>query len=142
MPFAWSGIVGFTWHSAQSSAFRIGPFWTCFWCAPTAIAEVSVSPRVPTGGAGFTPSVPWHIVQVTGTMSRVPSMCWPPATSMRESSAVVVPGWQRLQSIRDGCGNPGGAAWHVPQDAWPSPTRVQTGAVTIPSPRESVAPWQ
>ena len=58
VPFTCARSETGAWHASQASAFRIGPFTTCFWCAPTARWVVSVSPFVPSGGAALTFSVP------------------------------------------------------------------------------------
>ena len=86
MPFACQRDGWDTWHSAIER-LRIGPSWTCFWCAPTAIAVVCVSPRVPTGGAGFSEE-PWQELQSAAT-SRIPSTWCPPATSISTPNATV-----------------------------------------------------
>ena len=126
------------WQSLQANALRIVPVTTCFWCAPTARCVVSVSPRVPTGGAGFTPSVPWQAVQPPPSTWTVPSMCLPPARSIAPV-ARTVPSWQRLQSAFCGCGSGGGAPWQELQAVGPADTTVQVGAVARP-PAPSVAP--
>ena len=92
VPFTCVRSVTGAWQSLQANALRIVPVTTCFWCAPTARCVVSVSPFVPTGGAGFTPSVPWHAVQPPAETCTVPSMCWPPATSIAPLARTVPSG--------------------------------------------------
>ncbi len=140
VPFTCVRSVTGAWQSLQANALRIVPVTTCFWCAPTARCVVSVSPFVPTGGAGFTPSVPWHAVQPPAETCTVPSMCWPPATSIAPL-ARTVPSWQRLQPVFCGCGSGGGAPWQELQAVGPADTAVQVGVVVEP-PAPSVAPWQ
>ena len=132
-------MEGVTWHSPHASALRTAPEVTCAWWAPTAIAVVAVSPRVPSGGAGFA-SEPWHELQPTPESSTVPSMCRPPETRIRPAPSTVSR-WQPSQAVDAGCGEGGGAPWQVPHAVWPSPTFVQTGRVFVP-PAASVAPWQ
>jgi hypothetical protein len=45
---------------------------TCDWCAPTDTSDVDEPSEVSSGGAAFTPAVPWHDVQVKLTASTMP----------------------------------------------------------------------
>ena len=49
---------------------RVDATWA--WCAPTETSVVADPPVVFTGGAEFTPAVPWQVVQVWATTSTMP----------------------------------------------------------------------
>src|SRR5690242_6348709 len=147
-PFVWLVLVGTTWQSAHSSARRSAESARCCWWAPTARAEVAVSPFVPRGGAGaFTTRAasPWQEVQERFATSTTPFTCSPPETTMFPLASTV-PGWHPAQVVTPPAmaGWPveggGGRPWQVPQRACVPSTRVQVGAVRLPPP--SVAPWQ
>ena len=72
MASACSVDVGTTWHSLQRTERATPPPERCAWWAPTARSVVSVSPRVPAGGAGFS-AEPWQELHVIAPTSTVPS---------------------------------------------------------------------
>ena len=99
---------------------RIGPSTTCFWCAPTARCGGRASRRCVPSGRRRVHAL--GAVAGGAAASRrpatVPSMCWPPATSIAPL-ARTVPAWQRSQSVFCGCGSGGGAPWQEPQAVGP-----------------------
>src|SRR5690242_21078525 len=114
---------------------------TCFWCAPTPSAVVRTLPLVSAGGAGFTPVVPWHDVQLRFATSIAPFMCSPPATLI-VPSALTVPGWQELQAVLWACGAGGGKPWQLPHCACVPSTLVHTGVMAAPPFTAPDPPWQ
>ena len=142
VPFTWVRSDTVAWQPSQASALRIGPSTTCFWCAPTARWVVSVSPLVPRGGAGFTPSVPWQAVQPPGRHLHRAVDVLAAGEVDRCRSASTVPSWQRWQSVFCGCGSGGGAPWQEPQAVGPGRHGRPGRRVIRRAAGASVAPWQ